>query len=364
MSFGPAEYFGVILFGLIAAGTVAQGAPIKGLTMVALGLAIGMVGTDLNTGYVRYDLGFYELHDGVSIIVLAMGLFGISEVISSIGTNMRAGFKNKITMRSMLPTRDEARRSVAPMMRGSGVGVLAGPLPGTGPSLAAFLAYVFEKRVSRDPSKFGKGAIEGLAAPEAANNAAVQTAFIPMLSMGIPGTATTAVMLGALMIHGIQPGPRLVTQMPELFWGVIASFWIGNLLLLLLNIPFIGVWVSILKVPYRYLYPAVICLVCIGVYAINNNVFDVWLVLFFGIVGYVMRLLEFEPAPLLIGFILGPLLEENLRRALLLFRGDYSMFLQRPISATLIAMSVLLLVYIIWSRFRVRRVRPEPASTE
>ncbi len=238
------------------------------------------------------------------------------------------------------------------MLRGTAVGAVFGPLPGTGPSLAAFLSYVLEKRVSRDPSRFGKGAVEGISAPEAANNAAVQTAFIPMLAMGIPGTATTAIMLGALMIHGIQPGPRLVTQMPDLFWGVVASFWIGNLLLLILNIPLIGVWVSILKIPYRFLYPGIVVLVCIGVYSIHNNVFDLWLLVFFGVLGYVMRLLDYEPAPLLIGFILGPLLEENLRRALLLFRGDYTMFFQRPISGSLLVLAIALILFLVWSRYR------------
>jgi putative tricarboxylic transport membrane protein len=355
LAFGPAEYFAVILFGLIAAGTVAQGSPLKGIAMVVFGIMLGSVGTDLNTGAIRYELGFYELHDGFTIVVLAMGLFGIAEVISSANTPMREGFKTKITLRSMIPSRDDVRRSVFPMLRGSGVGMIFGPLPGTGPSLAAFMAYAVEKRVSRRPEKFGSGAVEGLAAPEASNNAAVQTAFIPTLSMGIPATATMAIMLGALMIHGIQPGPRLVTQHAELFWGVVASFWIGNVLLLVLNIPLIGLWVSILKVPYRFLYPGVICLVCIGVYSINNNVFDVWLVLMFGFLGYVLRLLDFEPAPLLIGFILGPLLEENLRRALLIFRGDYLMFFQRPISGTLLALAILLLVFLVWSRWRPRR---------
>ena len=355
LAFGPAEYFGILLFGLLAAGTVAQGSPVKGLAMVVLGLLIGTIGTDLNSGAVRYDLGFYELQDGVNIVVVAMGLFGITEVIASINLPMGDVFEKKITLRSMLPTREDVRRSVLPILRGTAVGSVFGPLPGTGPSLASFMSYVLEKRVARDPSRFGRGAIEGIASPEASNNAAVQTAFVPTLALGIPGTATMAIMMGALMIHGIQPGPRMMSQHPEVFWGVVASFWIGNVMLLILNIPLIGIWVSMLRIPYRYLYPAILVLICIGVFSIRNNVFDVWLVLFFGLLGYAMRLLDFEPAPLLIGYVLGPILEENLRRSLLLFRGDYMGFMERPISASLIIGAAVLLAVVIWSRFRPAR---------
>ena len=362
LAFGPAEYFAIILFGLIAAGTVAKGSPIKGLMMIVFGLLIGCIGTDLNTGVVRYDLGFYELQDGINMVVLAMGLFGVSEVIASINRPGGEIVQKRIALRSMLPSRQEWRLSAPAILRGSAIGSLFGPLPGTGPSLASFMSYVLEKRVARDPGRFGKGAIEGIASPEASNNAAVQTAFIPTLALGIPGTATMAIMLGALMVHGVQPGPRLVTQNQELFWGVIASFWIGNLLLLVLNIPLIGIWVSILRIPYKLLYPAILVLICIGVYSVNNNLFDIWMVLVIGLVGYGLRLLDFEPAPLLIGYILGPLLEENLRRGLLLFRGDYMGFLQRPISGTLLVLALLLILYVIWSRYRAARRAPAQAD--
>lgn len=361
LAFGPAEYFGVLLFGLLAAGSITQGSVLKGIAMVLVGLLLGTVGTDLNTGAVRFDLGFYELQDGFNIVVVAMGLFGVTEVIASLTKRDRGKVNQTITLRSMLPTRDDMRRSVLPVLRGTGIGAVLGPLPGTGPSLASFLSYIVEKRLARDPSRFGKGAIEGIAAPEASNNAAVQTAFVPTLALGIPGTATMAIMMGALMIHGIQPGPRMMNEHPEVFWGVVASFWIGNVLLLLLNIPLINVWVRLLQIPYKFLYPVILCLICIGVFSIRNSVFDVYLVLFIGIVGYVMRTLDYEPAPLLIGYVLGPLLEENLRRSLLIFRGDYWGFMERPISASLIVAAAVLLVYVVWSHFRPLRRRPAPS---
>nr|WP_205520766.1 tripartite tricarboxylate transporter permease [Propylenella binzhouense] len=355
LAFGPAEYFAIILLGLVAAGTATGGSVVKGLMMIVFGLLVGCIGTDLNTGVVRYDLGFYELQDGINMVVLAMGLFGVSEVIASIDRPGGEIVQRRISLRSMIPSRAEWRQAYPAILRGSAIGAFFGPLPGTGPSLASFMSYLVEKRIARDPSRFGKGAIEGVASPEAANNAAVQTAFIPTLALGIPGTATTAILLGAMMVHGIQPGPRLVTQNQDLFWGVIASFWIGNLLLLILNIPLIGIWVSILKIPYRLLYPAILIFICVGVYSVNNNLFDVWMVLIVGLVGYGLRLLEFEPAPLLIGYILGPLLEENLRRGLLLFRGDYMGFVQRPISAGILLLLVLLIAYVAWSRYRAVR---------
>lgn len=352
LAFGPAEYFAIMLFGLLAAATVAQGSPSKGLAMVLLGLMLGCVGVDLNSGLVRFNLGLFELYDGISIVVLAMGLFGVAEVIASVRTASETRFQGRVSLRSMMPSIADVRQSIAPVLRGAGIGTVLGPLPGTGPTIASFMSYVVEKRVARDPSRFGHGAIEGLTAPEASNNAAAQTAFIPTLALGIPGTATTAIILGALMIHGITPGPALMTQNADLFWGVIASFWIGNVLLLVLNIPLIGVWVSILRIPYRYLYPCILSLVCIGVYSVNLNPFDVFLVLVFGVVGYLMRLLGFEPAPLVIGFILGPLMEENLRRALLISRGDFLALLLRPISGTLLAVSLGLILWTAGSGLR------------
>jgi putative tricarboxylic transport membrane protein len=354
LAFGPAEYFAVMLLGLLAASAVSQGAPIKGIAMVVLGLLLGCVGTDINSGAARFTMGYHPLLDGISLIALAMGLFGISEVIASINQTNGSVLKDKITFRSMLPTRDDMRRSVMPTLRGTTVGSVFGTLPGTGQTIASFIAYAIEKRSSRTPERFGKGAVEGVMAPEAANNAAAQTAFIPTLTMGIPGSATMALMLGALMIHGITPGPGLMTEHPEIFWGLIASFWIGNIMLVMLNIPLIGMWVRLLKIPYHFLYPAIVVLICIGVYSINNNVFDVYLALFFGFVGYGMRLLGFEPAPLLIGFVLGPMMEENLRRAMLLARGDYLALFQRPISATLLTLAILLLVWAVWTSLRQR----------
>lgn len=345
LSFGPTEYFSVMVLGLIAAAAITQGSAMKGLAMVGLGVLIGCVGTDINTGIPRYTLGTPNLYDGISLVALAMGLFGIAEVIASIRDRSGAPLPEKISFRSMLPTREDWRRSVAPMARGTGIGAFFGTLPGTGQTIASFIAYAFEKRVSRTPDRFGKGAIEGISAPEAANNAAAQTAFIPTLTLAIPGSATMALMLGALLIHGITPGPGLMTRYPEMFWGLVVSFWIGNILLVMLNIPLIGLWIRILRIPYQYLYPTIIVLICIGVYTVNNSIFDVGLALFFGFLGYGMRLLHFEPAPLLIGFVLGPMIEENFRRAMLFSRGDYATFVTQPVSATLLGLAVLLFLW-------------------
>jgi putative tricarboxylic transport membrane protein len=351
LKFGPYEYFAMMLLGLIAASTLASGSPAKGVAMVLLGLILGMVGTDVNSGQPRFDFEIPELMDGLNLVALAMGVFGVSEVISSIN-NVRTGKAEKITMRSMLPTMAETRKSIIPMIRGSGVGSFFGALPGTGASIASFMSYAVEKRVSKTPERFGKGAIEGVVAPEAANNAAVQTAFVPTLSLGIPGDAVMALMLGALIIHGIQPGPLMITEQPALFWGLIVSFIIGNVMLMVLNIPLIGLWVSILRIPYRVLYPAILVFISLGVYSVNNNTFDIMMVAVIGAIGYAMAVFRFEAAPLLLGFILGPLMEEHLRRALLLSRGDPWVFLQRPISATLMACCVGLLVWTVWSSWR------------
>ena len=358
LAFGPAEYFAIILFGLIAAGAIVSGSPIKGMAMVVLGVLLGTIGSDINSGVFRFHMGMLELYDGISIVVLAMGLFGVAEVIASINRQTGEAFKTRISLRSMLPARGEFRRCILPMLRGTGIGSIAGPLPGTGPALAAYLAYAVEKQASKTPERFGTGAIEGVASPEAANNAAAQTAFIPTLTLGIPGTASMALMLGALMIHGITPGPRLMTEHADIFWAVVASFWIGNLLLLVLNIPAIGLWVSILKIPYRFLYPAVLCLICIGVYSVNNSSFDIFLVLAIGILGYGLRLLGFQPAPLLVGFVLGPLFEENLRRALLLSRGDFLALFERPISGSMVALAIAIVLFMTWNWWRKRRDTP------
>lgn len=348
LEFGPAEYFAIMVFGLVAAATVTQDAPAKGLAMVVTGMLLGTIGADLNTGIARFTFGYFELHEGISFIALAMGLFGVSEVILSIGHKIDKPFIQAVTFRSMIPRRDEVRRSGMPMLRGAGLGAFFGALPGTGPSIATFIGYAIEKRLSKHPEEFGKGAIEGITSPESANNAAVQSAFIPTMTLGIPGSATMAVMMGALLIHGIQPGPQLMQENPDIFWGLAASFWIGNVMLLVLNLPLIGIWVRLLKIPYGILYPAVLCFICIGVYTVRTSAFDVVLVLLFGLAGYVLRLLRFELAPLLIGFILGPMVEENFKRAMLIYRGDFNEILTRPISGTLLAMTALLLVWTTW----------------
>ncbi|MEJ7928571.1 tripartite tricarboxylate transporter permease [Ramlibacter sp. AN1015] len=362
LKFGPAEYFAMMLLGLIAASTIATGNPVKGIAMVVLGLLLGMVGTDVNTGVARYSFDVPELTDGINLVALAMGIFGISEVINSIN-QIHRGRAEKITFRSMAPTREDTRRVVAPILRGAGVGSFFGALPGTGSSIASFMSYAMEKKVAKEPDRFGKGAIEGVAAPEAANNAAVQTAFVPTLSLGIPGDAVMALMLGALIIHGIQPGPMMITEQPQLYWGLIASFIIGNVMLVVLNIPLIGLWVSLLRIPYNILFPAVLVFICLGVYSVNNNTFDVYMVAFIGVVGYLMMLFRMEAAPLLLGFILGPMMEENLRRALLLSRGDAMVFVERPISASLLAFGALLLLWSFWSSLRTRgTVRAQAAG--
>ena len=352
LAFQAAEYVGLMVFGLIAAAAVGQNSPGKGLAMVVLGLLLGCIGTDINSGAFRFTFGIIELYDGLSVVVLAMGLFGLSELIGSIRGQKDRPKVAAVSLRSMVPNREDFRQGVLPTLRGTGIGALLGPLPGTGPVLASFLSYAVEKRVARDPSKLGTGVVAGIAAPEAANNAAAQTAFIPTLAIGIPGSASMAVMLAALMIHGITPGPRLMIDHVDLFWTVVASFFVGNLILLILNIPLIGVWVRLLTIPYAIMYPAVIVLVCVGIYSINSNMFDVWAVLFFGVVGYGLRLLDFQPAPLLVGFVLGPMLEENFRRALLLSHGDYSVFLTRPISGILIVVAATLLCVMLASSFR------------
>lgn len=353
LAFGPAEYFAIMVLGLVAAAAITQGSAIKGIAMVTLGILFGTVGTDVNTGVWRFTFEVPQLIDGISLVALAMGMFGITEVIASISEGARKPM-DRVTLRSMLPKRDDLRRSALPILRGTGVGAFFGTLPGTGQTIASFISYAIEKRVSSDPGRFGKGAVEGITAPEAANNASAQTAFIPTLSLGIPGSATMALILGAMMIHGITPGPMVIINHPEVFWGVVASFWIGNVLLVLLNIPLIGIWIRLLKIPYQYLYPGILMLICIGVYSVNLNMLDVVLALCFGVLGYGMRLLDFEPAPLLIGFVLGPMMEENLRRGLLMAHGDYLTLLSRPVTAVVLFIAALLLVWSFWSAVRNR----------
>lgn len=352
LAFGPADYFAVVLLGLVASSAIGQAAPYKGIAMVALGVTLGCVGTDPHSGAVRFTMGIPELYEGLNLVAVAMGLFGIAEIIGSLRDGDQRGTPAGVRVRDMFPSRTQALRCIGPSLRGAGMGSFFGTLPGTGPTIAAFMAYALEKKISRDPSKFGTGAIEGVAAPEAANNAAVQTAFIPTLIMGIPGTATMALMLGALMIHGISPGTALMIDHPDLFWGVVISFWIGNLLLLCLNIPLIGVWVRILTIPYQYLFPLILTMICLGVYSMNGSIFDVGLALVFGLIGYGLRLVGFEPAPLIMGFVLGPMMEDTLRRALLLARGDYLVVFGRPISGTVMTIVAIMLIWSMVSALR------------
>lgn len=352
LKFGPAEYFSMMLVGLIAASTLASGSPAKGLAMVALGLLLGTVGTDVNSGVARFDFDIPELMDGINLVALAMGMFGIAEVVSGINQPRESDVKEKITLRTMTPTRQDMRESIMPMLRGTGIGSFFGALPGTGASIASFMSYAVEKKVSKTPEKFGNGAIEGITAPESANNAAAQTAFVPTLSLGIPGDAVMALMLGALIIHGIQPGPLLMTQQPELFWGLIVSFGIGNIMLMVLNLPMIGLWVAILRIPYRVLFPAILVFISLGVYSVNNNTFDVIVVAIIGALGYLLAVLRFEAAPLLLGFVLGPLMEENLRRALLLSRGEMSTFIDRPISAGFLVFGLAIVLWSAWGALK------------
>ncbi|MCG8510891.1 MAG: tripartite tricarboxylate transporter permease [Rhodospirillales bacterium] len=353
LSFGAAEYFSLMILGLITAASLARHGIARGLAMVTIGLILGLVGTDVATGTYRFTFGVLELVDGLSIIAIAMGLFGVSEVISNlVNTTGQRIVTRKIRMRDLVPTKDDMRQSYAPMARGSIIGAVLGILPGTGAAIASFVAYGFEKRISKTPKAFGTGHVPGITAPESANNSAAQAAFIPTLTLGIPGDSVMALMLGALLIHGIQPGPLVIQNHPELFWGLVASFVVGNVILLILNLPLIGLWVRILTIPYRLLYPIILVLICVGVYSVRNSIFDIYQVIFFGVVGYGMIRLRLEPAPVLLGFVLGPLLEENFRRALILSRGDLTTFVNRPISLSLLALSLALLAFAFWRPVR------------
>jgi TctA family transporter len=356
LSMTSAEYFAMMLLGIIAAVTLVNGSVLKGIAMVALGLVLGLMGTDVMSGTIRFAFDIPYLYDGANLVLVAMGLFGVSEVLASIGSADNDWISSqKIRMRNLLPSREDMNKSWGPIARGSLLGSVMGIVPGAGTTIPAFLAYAFEKRVSKTPERFGKGAIEGVAAPETANNAASQTAFIPTLTLGVPGGPTMALMLGALMIHGITPGPQLITQHPDVFWGLIGSFWVGNLILLVLNLPMVGIWVWMLKIPYRILYPGILVFICLGVYSVNYSFVDVLMVCGFGILGYVLMLLRFEPAPLLLGFVLGPMMEENLRRTLLISNGDFAVFIQRPICAGLLLVCLALLAMSLYGTISGRR---------
>jgi len=352
--FGPAEYFSLMVLGLIAAVVLAHGSVIKAIGMILLGLLLGLVGTDVNSGMARFSFGIPELTDGIGFVAIAMGVFGFAEIIKNLEQGeAREVFTNKVT--SLWPSKQDFKDAFPAVLRGTALGSLLGILPGGGAVLGSFSAYTLEKKIAKDPSKFGKGDIRGVAAPEAANNAAAQTSFIPLLTLGIPPNPVMALMVGAMIIQGIQPGPQVMTERPQLFWGMIVSMWIGNLMLVVLNLPLIGMWIKLLKVPYRLLYPAILVFCCIGVYSLNNSPFDVLMTALFGFIGYVFVKLECEPAPLLLGFILGPMMEENLRRAMLLSRGDPMTFVTRPLSATLLAVSLLLIIIIFLPAIRKKR---------
>jgi putative tricarboxylic transport membrane protein len=355
LKFGSAEYFSLMLMGLVAAAVLAQGDMVKSLAMVVLGLLLGIVGTDVNTGVQRFSFGVPELSDGIGFIVIAVGVFAIGEIINNLGdTEKRNVFTAKV--KNLFPSKDDFKRSIGPILRGTGIGAFFGVLPGTGPAIASFASYMLEKKLAADPSRFGRGAIEGVAAPESANNADAQCKFIPMLTLGLPASGVMALMLGALTIQGIQPGPEVMTQRPDLFWGLIASMWIGNLMLVVLNLPMIALWVKLLQVPYRLLFPAIMAFSAIGIYSVNTSSFEIYLAALFGIFGFICMKLGFPLAPLLLGYVLGPMMEENLRRSMLMSGGDATVFVARPISLAFILATVLILIVMVLPAVRQRRL--------
>ena len=344
-----------MLMGLVAAAVLAQGDILKSLAMVVMGLLLGIVGTDVNTGVQRFSFGITELSDGIGFIVVAVGVFAIGEIVANLGNpEERKVFTGKV--KNLMPTRADLKASAGPIARGTILGSFFGVLPGTGPAIASFSSYMLEKKLAKDPSRFGKGAIEGVAGPEAANNADAQCKFIPMLTLGLPASGVMALMLGALTIQGIQPGPEVMTTRPELFWGLIASMWIGNALLVILNLPMIGLWVKLLTVPYRLLFPAIMAFSAIGIYSVNNSSFEIYLTALFGIIGFMWIKLGCSPAPMLLGFVLGPMMEEHLRRAMLMSKGNPSVFFTRPLSLAFLIATVLILVVMIAPAVRKRRV--------
>ena len=354
--FGPAEYFSLMVLGLIGAVVLASGSLVKAISMIVLGLLLGQINTDVISGTPRFSFDIPELSDGIGFVVIAMGVFGFGEIIANLGqpAEHREVFTKEV--KGLWPTREDFQDAWPAVLRGTALGSVLGVLPGGGALLASFAAYTLEKKVVRKPRyPFGKGAIQGVAGPESANNAGAQTSFIPMLTLGIPPNAVMALMVGAMTIKGIQPGPQVMTSNPELFWGLIASMWVGNLMLVVLNLPLIGMWIKLLSVPYRFLFPAIVVFCCIGTYTLNNNAFDVYLTAGFALLGYVFYKLSCEPAPLLLGFILGPMMEENLRRALLLSRGDWGTFVSRPLSAGLLAAAFLLILVVMLPSIRSKR---------
>ena len=341
--FGPVEIFSIMLLGLLAGATMSRGSPLKGIAMTAVGLLLSMVGTDINSGVLRFTFGLPELMDKLELVALAMGLFGVGDFLLNVNRIRHVTGEARVRLRDIRPSAAEVRQAFWPMVRGTLVGTLFGAMPGTGPTITTFIAYVVERKVSRTPHRFGNGALEGVAAPEASAHAKTQIDFIPTMSLGIPGDAVMALILGALLIQGIQPGPQLITEHADLFWGLIASFWVGNVLLVVLNVPLIGIWVKLLRVPFRFMYPAALFFIAVGVYSTNNSLFEIYEVLFFGVAGAIFLALDFPVAPILLGFVLGPLVEENFRRAMLMAHGDLTVFLRSPISLVFMTASALLL---------------------
>lgn len=354
LEFGAAEYFALMLMGLVFSAVLAHGDLIKSLAMVAAGLMLGIVGTDVTSGLPRFTFGLSELLDGVGFTVIAVGLFAVAEIVQNVSKTEKVEIFSK-DVKNLMPTWTDMKVAAKPTLRGTVLGSFFGALPGITASVASFSAYMLEKKLAKDPSRFGQGAIEGVAAPEAANNAAAQTHFIPTLTLGIPATAVMALMLGALTMQGIQPGPEVMTSRPELFWGLVASMFVGNLLLLVLNLPLVGVWARLTQVPYRWLFPAIMMFAALGNYSLNNSAMEVYLCAAAGVLGYVMAKLECHPAPLILGFVLGPMLEENLRRALLMSDGSFAVFVTRPISLTFLIVTALLFVAMVMPAIRQRR---------
>jgi putative tricarboxylic transport membrane protein len=356
LEFGPTEYFSLLVLGLASSVILVGTSLFKAIGMVVVGLLFGLVGTDLYTGMTRFTLGIDELYDGMNFVALAIGLFGISDILHNLANeSTRRTLAN--TVSHIWPTREDFRRSVGPVLRGTGFGVVLGLLPGGGAVLSSFAAYMFEKKYSKNSSEFGKGAIEGVAAPESANNAGAQTSFIPMLTLGIPSNPVMALMIGALILQGIAPGPNVATQRPDLFWGVIVSMWVGNLFLVILNLPLVGMWVKFLKLPYFVLFPAIMAFCCIGVYSVEKSSFAVGQITVFGLIGYIFTKLDCEPAPMMLGFILGPMLEDHFRRAMLMSRGDPMVFLASPISAGLLITATIMLVIVLIPRIAQKRAK-------
>ena len=354
LEFGPAEYFSLMVLGLVAAVALASGSLIKAFAMIILGLLLGLVGTDIETGETRFTFDIPELADGLNFVALSMGIFGVGEILRNLEHEHTRSVMVK-HVRGLMLSKDDLKRILGPVLRGTALGSVLGILPGGGATLSSFASYTLEKKLAKNSAEFGQGAIEGVAGPEAANNAGAQTSFIPMLTLGIPSNPVMALMIGALIIQGITPGPNVVTDEPDLFWGLIVSMWVGNLMLVLLNLPLIGMWVRMLTIPYHLLFPGIITFCCIGVYSVNNNVFDVYAMAMFGVVGYALIKLDFEPAPLLLGFVLGPMMEENLRRAMLISRGDPSVFVTHPLSLVLLLIAAALLVVVLLPTIRAKR---------